>query len=107
MTGRTGRALAVLGTVAVLGVTFPQGAHAATGTFVYHTQPGNVTRTLTNPIDGSCYPVGRQAEGQVNNNTDRRAVLYADKNCRLVVAEELDPGQWSSHSEFMSVQFGG
>ncbi|MFJ7423489.1 hypothetical protein ACIQXD_33520 [Streptomyces uncialis] len=106
MTGRTGRALAVLGAVAALGVTFPQSAHAATGNFVYHTQPGNVTRTLVDPMDGNCYPVGRQAQGQVANNTDRRAVLYADKNCRLVVAEELEPGQWTSHSEFMSVRFG-
>ncbi|MFI1014810.1 hypothetical protein [Streptomyces sp. NPDC020965] len=101
----TGRALAVFGAVAVLGVTFPPGAHAATGEFVYHTQPGNVPHTLTDPRDGDCYPVGRRVQGRTVNNTDRRAVMYVEKNCRNATAEELDPGQWTENSTFMSVRF--
>ncbi|MER6912747.1 hypothetical protein ABT354_13855 [Streptomyces sp. NPDC000594] len=105
MTGRPGKALATLGAVAALGLMMPQQAHAATGQFTYHTQPGNTARTLTDPRDGDCYPVGRNARGRVVNNTDRRAVLYVEKNCRQATAEELDPGQWVDNAVFMSVQF--
>ncbi|MER5493153.1 hypothetical protein ACSMX9_27025 [Streptomyces sp. LE64] len=105
MRSRTGTTLVALGAVAALGVAVPQSAHAATGEFVYHVQPGDVARTLTHPMDGNCYPVGRNARGKVVNNTDRRAVLYVEKNCRQTVAEELDPGQWSADSAFMSVLF--
>lgn len=62
---------------------------------------------LTNPIDGRCYPVGRQVQGRAVNNTDRRAVMYVEKNCRNATAEELDPGRWVENSTLMSVQFGG
>ncbi|MGX2998524.1 hypothetical protein JNUCC64_30390 [Streptomyces sp. JNUCC 64] len=105
MRGRTGRALAVLGAVVAWGAVVPSNAQAATGQFVYHTQPGNVARTLTDPRDGDCYPLSRQGDGTVTNGTDRRAVLYEDKNCRNVTVEELDPGQWSVHSVFRSVLF--
>ncbi|QKW53596.1 hypothetical protein [Streptomyces buecherae] len=53
-----GRALAVAGVAVVLAVGFPLNAQAAGGTFIYHTQPGNVPHVLNNPQDEQCYNVG-------------------------------------------------
>ncbi|MEU5976550.1 hypothetical protein [Streptomyces sp. NPDC047315] len=105
MASRTVRTLVALGTITALGAAVTPNAHAATGQFTYHTQPGNAARTLTDPMDDNCYPVGRNARGQVVNNTDRRAILYVEKNCRLATAEELDPGQWVIDTTFQSVKF--
>ncbi|MEU3602811.1 hypothetical protein ABZ714_29505 [Streptomyces sp. NPDC006798] len=105
MARATGRTVAVLAAAGALVLGTTTGASAATGTFVYHTQPGNVAHTLTDPSESRCYPVGRGAQGRVDNNTDRRAVLYAEKNCRNATAEELEPGQWVADAVFMSVKF--
>ncbi|MFE0427411.1 hypothetical protein [Streptomyces sp. NPDC058953] len=105
MTRGTVRTAVVIAAVAALGLGTAPGASAATGQFVYHTQPGDAAHTLNDPMDSRCYPVGRNARGRVVNDTDRRAVLYVEKNCRQATAEELEPGQWVADAVFMSVKF--
>ncbi|MFI0372051.1 hypothetical protein ACH35V_29665 [Actinomadura sp. 1N219] len=100
MRGRT--AIAFAGAVAGAALCLPGAAHAATGTFTYHTQPGNVPHVLRDPADGRCYDVG--ADGAVRNDTDAIAVLYAIRGCRITVGV-IEPEESREHAEFGSVKF--
>ncbi|GHF30695.1 hypothetical protein GCM10010218_09990 [Streptomyces mashuensis] len=80
----------------------PGGAHAAAGTFVYHTQAGAVPHELADPVDGRCYPVG-DAHGVVGNETDRGAYLYDTPDCRGPAA--YVPTGFYAVGRFHSVNF--
>jgi hypothetical protein len=82
----------------------PGAAHAATGTFTFHTQPGNIANLLNNPTDGQCYSIGN-AGGAVGNNTNRDALLYATANCTGSISYNLAPGAQAPFATFRSVKF--
>ncbi|MFI9201270.1 hypothetical protein [Streptomyces sp. NPDC053048] len=97
----------VLGSLALAGAALtvllaPQGAQAATGTFVYHAQRDKARHDLTNPVDGRCYPVG-DAHGVTGNETDRAAYLYDTPDCRG--AASYFPSGFYGQQTFHSVAF--
>ncbi|MGI8329693.1 hypothetical protein ACRYCC_06985 [Actinomadura scrupuli] len=89
------------GTLTLVGV--PSVAHAAIGRFIFHTQPGNVPLTLTDPRDNECYTLGN-ASGQAANATNSDAVLYAAPHCRGRSAI-LHLGHEMLNTRFASVRF--
>ncbi|MFE4368715.1 hypothetical protein ACFRMN_10820 [Streptomyces sp. NPDC056835] len=100
-----GRVSATLGglAAAVLVVALPGSAQAAQGVFQDH-QPGNVLEALNNPRDNQCYTTGN-AEGAVENGTNRFAELYEAPGCRGDVVQTVDPGSAVGWAEFKSVKF--
>ncbi|MFI0262537.1 hypothetical protein ACH4OW_26255 [Streptomyces sp. NPDC017056] len=76
----------------------------ASGTFYYHTQPGDFTESINNPKDDKCY-TDPAASGAVDNATDRTAQLYSAKNCRGEAVGALLPYEALDHEEFRSVKF--
>ncbi|MFJ2132953.1 hypothetical protein ACIOMQ_19105 [Streptomyces sp. NPDC087845] len=100
-----GRALVAAGAAMVLVAGFPLSAQAASGTFIYHTQPGDIPRFLNSPEDGRCYTVGTSADGEVQNNTTAQAQLFVGGRCRGDAVWTLPPGESASEIEFASVMF--
>ncbi|GII86245.1 hypothetical protein Ssi03_42350 [Sphaerisporangium siamense] len=86
------RKAALLGgiTAAVLTLSTPTPAHAATGIF-RATTPDGGWQTLGNPEDWRCWLV--DGGGKARNNTDRIAYLYAEPGCRgNVIVARMNPG---------------
>jgi hypothetical protein len=90
------------GTLTVGGV--PSIAHAATGRFTFHTQPGNVPQTITDPQDDQCYTVGN-ALGYTANATNTDALLYAAPHCKGRASAILHLGHEMLNARFGSVRF--
>ncbi|MFI0372052.1 hypothetical protein ACH35V_29670 [Actinomadura sp. 1N219] len=104
MRGRTAAAfrgaVATAGAALVLGL--PGAAHAATGNFYYHTLPGSQYKeVLQDPADDTCHNI--TGIGEVNNDTDRTAVLYTP-DCFQELSR-IAPGQSEAHVTFGSVKF--
>ncbi|TFI27146.1 hypothetical protein [Streptomyces sp. 4R-3d] len=99
-----GRAFAAAGAAVALVVGLPLNAQAATGTFMFHTQPGGVPQILNNPADGQCYTL-RGANGAVQNSTNRAAELYSGRRCSGDPILTLEPDQAEEQAEFTAVRF--
>ncbi|MER7845031.1 hypothetical protein ABTZ03_13935 [Kitasatospora sp. NPDC096077] len=86
---------------ALLALTAPALAHAATGLFTFQT-PGGVTEQLVNPNDETCYTI--DASGPADNQTNRDAQLYAGAGCRGGFTT-LNAGEAGGHVDAKSVKF--
>ncbi|MCL3998805.1 hypothetical protein [Streptomyces lavenduligriseus] len=91
---RPATVLGTLAAAALLAVTVPVSAHAASGTLVID------DRTIHNPH--GCYNNDRDAG--VTNNTNRTAYLYEDDDCRGEWAETVEPGQDTIADQTWSVR---
>ncbi|MFF7190833.1 hypothetical protein ACFZAR_37730 [Streptomyces sp. NPDC008222] len=101
---RVRRALLAGAAATVLALTVPMGsAHAATGFFLYTTQPGNIRYMLYNPLDDVCYNVSGQ--GRILNETNGSVELYAYSGCRGDAEETLPPDSGLENATFVSVRF--
>ncbi|WP_190139400.1 hypothetical protein [Streptomyces longispororuber] len=103
--GRMGRAALAAGAALVLFAALPGSAHAATGTFFYHsTQSGDLE--ITDPDNGECYLLLQGAD-RVDNHTDTVARVYYDQGCEES-ADLLVPGDGRDFrtDPARSVQFG-
>ncbi|WP_414167003.1 hypothetical protein ACMATS_04860 [Streptoverticillium reticulum] len=96
------RALEALALAGLLTAVTPADARAAGGTFVYSTKQGTERHSLTDPVDGRCYPVG-EAAGVTGNETDHDAYLYDTEGCRG--AAVYFPSRWYGYETFHSVMF--
>ncbi|GHF54155.1 hypothetical protein GCM10010218_39240 [Streptomyces mashuensis] len=77
---------------ALLALTMSAGpAQAATGTFFYTEQPGDLERSLTNPADNMCFNLGNGG-GPISNQTDRVANVYFQSNCTGGIFGFFNPG---------------
>ncbi|MCI3935390.1 hypothetical protein [Streptomyces sp. AN091965] len=103
---RIGRAALAAATALAVFTALPAGtAHAATGTFFYHSsQSGDLE--IDDPDNGECYLLLQGADS-VNNGTDTIATVYFDQGCEER-ADTLAPGQERGYFEPLphSVQFG-
>ncbi|MFJ9691255.1 hypothetical protein [Kitasatospora sp. NPDC101183] len=86
---------------AVLALTAPATAFAATGTFWY-LSPHGVVR-LTDPSDNVCHAI--DAQGPLANETDRHAELYPNPDCEGPVNVTLNPGEYEPRSAARGVRF--
>ncbi|MFJ6000463.1 hypothetical protein [Streptomyces sp. NPDC092370] len=95
--------LAAAGAAALLTITVPTSAQAATGTFLYTHAYSRLTVTLTNPADASCLQA--TANGTVTNNTSSSATLYPSPACQGEPLGTLPPKGTASGLAFASVVF--
>lgn len=75
--------IAGIGSIAIVLVTTPLPAQAATGSFDYYTyddDPSTPGHGITNPVNGKCYDFADTASS-THNNTDTSATVFADKGC--------------------------
>ncbi|MFJ4186628.1 hypothetical protein [Kitasatospora sp. NPDC089509] len=86
---------------ALLALTAPTPAHAATGLFEF-TTPDGVHEQYVNPQDDTCYTI--DAVGPVRNGTDRTAFLYTGTHCQGDETR-LDPGGNAESVNARSVVF--
>ncbi|MBB4890507.1 hypothetical protein FHS38_006592 [Streptomyces netropsis] len=90
---------------ALLVLAMPTGtAQAATGTFFYHEQPGDLERSLTNPADNTCFNLGNGG-GRISNQTNRVANVYFQSNCSGGIFGFFNPGDNGTLPEYHSVRF--
>ncbi|MER7845026.1 hypothetical protein ABTZ03_13910 [Kitasatospora sp. NPDC096077] len=92
---------AALAGAALLALTAPALAYAATGTFQY-VLPDGASASLVNPDDERCYNI--DTYGPIDNATNRYAVLYPSTACRGNT-NTLTPGQYAPHLDARSVRF--
>ncbi|MCP3805083.1 hypothetical protein NLX83_38045 [Allokutzneria sp. A3M-2-11 16] len=94
-----GSALALFGTVAI------GEAHAATGTFFYHS-PESGDLEFDNPDNGECRLLLQGAD-RATNHTNTRVTLYFDRGCEEP-AGTMAPGEHRAFSDPIprSVMFG-
>ncbi|MEV0193167.1 hypothetical protein AB0I39_32130 [Kitasatospora purpeofusca] len=97
------RALVTAGATALLCMTPPLHARAATGTFTYYIGDGR-ERVLQNPQDNECYSV-LDAGGLVENGTDATVVFFAHAGCTDEGIATLAPGGWRAVRNFGSFVF--
>ncbi|WP_369141815.1 hypothetical protein [Streptomyces sp. R44] len=103
---RVGRAtLAAAAALAVFTALPASTAHAATGTFFYHSsQSGDLE--IEDPDNGECYLL-LQGATSVHNRTDAVARVYYDQGCEKL-ADTLVPGDGRTFTDPLarSVTFG-
>lgn len=106
-TAKTARAALALGAALALFAALPTStAHAATGTFFYHSvQAGDLE--MENPANGECRLLIQGGATSAENGTNARATVYNDHGCEEV-RTVLNPGQATTFSGALphSVQFG-
>ena len=103
---RLGRAALTVGSALALLVTVSIGdAHAATGTFFYHS-PESGDLEFSNPDNGECRLLLQGADS-ATNNTNTRATLYFDRGCEEP-AGTMAPGEHRTFADPVprSVMFG-
>ncbi|MFJ8472564.1 hypothetical protein [Kitasatospora sp. NPDC094011] len=99
------RTLARAGTLAgaaLLALTAPVLAFAATGTFAFET-PDGAQEQIINPGDNACLNI--DAYGPVENRTNRDAVLFDDADCHGANRTTLYAGQHAGFVDAQSVKF--
>ncbi|QDQ15777.1 hypothetical protein [Streptomyces spectabilis] len=103
---RAGRAaLAAAAALAVFTALPASTAHAANGTFFYHS-PRSGDLEIEDPDNGECYLLLQGADG-VENRTDTEATVYDDRGCEEAV-DILEAGEERGYFEPLphSVSFG-
>jgi hypothetical protein len=97
--------LATVVALALLPLTTPVPAHAATGKFIVKAEDAK-TFTVDNPPDGTCkdFPPGRRIT-EVKNNTDTPVTIYAQVGCDPSNGSFVVPAGWDDTTDFAQGQW--